>query len=119
MNEWPFMKYLPQSMLDDGLSSISALIEACERGDGIDQHCGPDLVIARDEIVRLRANVAQLTQERDTAQARIKALEKAVHDARFQLRSTSDNWHEDCLFMADRILTSALKGTEQQEKSSC
>lgn len=51
--------YLTSPVGDSGLAAINRLLAACESGDGIDQHCAPDLQAARDEIVR---QVAQLEQ---------------------------------------------------------
>jgi hypothetical protein len=39
---------------------------------------------------------------------RIAALKQSARDARQQLRATSENWREDCLFNADDILTKAI-----------
>lgn len=44
---------------ESGLAAINRLLAACESGDGIDQHCAPDLQAARDEIVRQAAQLEQ------------------------------------------------------------
>jgi hypothetical protein len=39
---------------------------------------------------------------------RIRDLEAAITSAQQKLRATQENWHEDCLFECDAILTQAL-----------
>jgi hypothetical protein len=43
---------------------------------------------------------------------------EAIRQARQQLRATSENWREDCLFRADEILTKALGDDVKQTFSA-
>lgn len=42
--------------------------------------------------------------------ARIAALEAALHQAQSLLRSTQANWNEQAYFDADNVITNALEG---------
>jgi hypothetical protein len=89
------------------------------------------LLVERDEREQLRADLALARQERDfnagiidgqnvaisLKDNKIEAQANAIRAAREQLRATSENWREDCLFRADEILTKAL-GEEAQTASA-
>lgn len=55
--------------LNDGLAALLRLKYACEIGDGIDQHCAPDIEIAIDEVKRLRAIIFEHTAPLDWREA--------------------------------------------------
>jgi hypothetical protein len=85
---------------------------------------------ARAELAALLARIAQLEadvatmevteyeaerfapeykrQIEEPLETRITELVTAVREAQVQLRATSRNWDEDCLYRADDILTNAL-----------
>ena len=66
-------------------------------------------------ISQLRATVATLTATNAQQAERIAALEQAAREARQQLRATSENWREDCMYRADDILSKAI-GDEPKAK---
>jgi hypothetical protein len=70
-----------------------------------DWDCREVLVsVLRDDGVTVTYTAAELAALRE----RISQLEAAVREVQTQLRATSRNWDEDCLYRADDILTNAL-----------
>ena len=63
-----------------------------------------NLGVRRDWIKSIELAMA----DNSDLQSEIKRLRMALEDARSQLRATQENWHEDCLFRADEIMTDAL-----------
>jgi hypothetical protein len=82
-----------------------------------------NMFAARARIAQLEADVATMEvteyeaerfapeykrQIEEPLETRITELVTAVREAQTQLRATSRNWDEDCLYRADDILTNAL-----------
>lgn len=58
--------------------------------------------------IKAAAELAALREEN-------KRLRKAIAKAQEELRSTAQNWQEQCLFDCDDILSAALAETEQEQ----
>ena len=75
-----------------------------------------DTVTNNDGIIRLersvygdaRAELAALRAELEQTRQCIAALEQAIREAQTQLRATTENWREECLYRADDILSQAI-----------
>ncbi len=61
-----------------------------------------------EEVAHLTALWRAWENVGEEQQAESKRLREALEKARTQLRATQENWHEDCLFRCDDILTAAL-----------
>ena len=63
--------------------------------------------------LELWAELGAAVLELDTLAGIIERQREALKAAQFQLRSSTANWHEDCYFKCDEILSAAL-GQEQK-----
>jgi len=64
--------------------------------------------VTQGDLIKARAELSALRAELEQTRQCIAALEQAIREAQTQLRATTENWREECLYRADDILSQAI-----------
>ena len=78
-------------------------------GDDDSEEAQTDAEAAANELLDLRAELADKAAELLALRERVAKLEESIKAAQVELHATQRNWDEECLFKCNDILTSALK----------
>ena len=95
------------------MSDVDAIVKRLKSAPTPPCTCGMDdnmheTTCAIYEWAKAWGELAALRAELEQTRQCIAELEQAIREAQTQLRATTGNWREDCLYRADDILSQAI-----------